>query len=65
MNALEYRELYGIDGEPVEFEWNIFPGHTILGLLREIQKTMTQNRIRPEEYRDIDWTKEGNQETCV
>ena len=24
----EYRELFGIDGEPFEFEWNIFPGHT-------------------------------------
>ena len=26
----QYRELDGIDGEPVEFEWMIFPGHTTL-----------------------------------
>ena len=45
----EYRELDRIDGEPVEFEWNIFPGHTTLQLLREIQKAMTENRIRNSE----------------
>ena len=27
-NSYEYGEVFGIDGEPVEFEWNIFPGHT-------------------------------------
>ena len=26
-NSNEYRELFGIDGEPFEFEWNMFPGH--------------------------------------
>ena len=42
----EYRELDGIDGEPLEFEWTIFPGHTTLQLLREIQRTMAENRIQ-------------------
>ena len=27
MDFKDYQELNGIDGEPVEFEWNIFPGH--------------------------------------
>ena len=42
-----------------------FPGHTTLELLREIQRTMAENRIQPEQfegriifmsmYNDIDW----------
>ena len=36
MDSYEYRELNGIDGETVEFEWNIFSGHRILELLRQI-----------------------------
>ena len=28
----EYRALDNIDGEPMEFEWNIFPGFTTLQL---------------------------------
>ena len=30
----EYRALDKIDGEPMEFEWNIFPGFTTLQLVR-------------------------------
>ena len=29
-SSLEYRTLDRIDGEPIEFEWNIFPGFTTL-----------------------------------
>ena len=70
MDSRQYRELNGIDGEPVELEWHIFPGHTTLELLHEIQRKMAENRIRPEEYKDriifmsmyndMDWTKDGN-----
>ena len=28
-----YRELFGIDREPIEFEWNVFTGHTTLHIL--------------------------------
>ena len=38
----EYREVVSIDGEPVVFEWKIFPGHTTLQLLQEIQITMEE-----------------------
>ena len=66
MKSREYRELDGIDEEPVEFEWKKFPGHTTLELLREIQRTLAENRIQPELFKDriifmsmcndIDWT---------
>ena len=36
----QYRTLDTIDGEPMEFEWNIFPGFTTLQLVQEVQKFM-------------------------
>ena len=75
MKSREYRELIGIDGAPVELEWNIFPGHLTLGLVREIQKKMTEITIRPEQFRDriifmsmyndTDWTKDGKPQMCM
>ena len=63
------------DGEPVEFEWNTFAGHTTLDLLHEIQRMMAENRIKLEEfedriifmsmYNDIDWTTEGTFKKCI
>ena len=32
------KDLNRIDGEPVEYEWTIFPGFTPLSILEEIQK---------------------------
>ena len=37
------RTLDTIDGEPMEFEWNSFPGFTTLELVREVQKFMSKN----------------------
>ena len=37
-DSSQYRTLDTIDGEPMEFEWNIFPGFTTLELAREVQK---------------------------
>ena len=34
-DAPQYRTLDTIDGEPMEFEWNIFPGFTTLQLIQE------------------------------
>ena len=75
MNTLEYHELNGIDGELLEFEWYIFPGHTMLELLHEIHRKMAENRIRLEEFEDriifvsmhndIDRTKDRNLQMCV
>ena len=38
----QYRTLDTIDGEPMEFEWNIFPGFTTLQLVDEVQKFMNK-----------------------
>ena len=37
-----YRTLDTIDGEPMEFEWNIFTGFTALQLVQEVQKFMNK-----------------------
>ena len=62
----QYRELDTIDGEPMEFEWNIFPGFTTLQLFFEVQKFMNEMG-EPEKfqgriifmsmYNDIIWEK--------
>ena len=36
------RTLDTIDGEPMEFEWNIFPQFTTLQLVQEVQKFMNK-----------------------
>ena len=41
-NSLQNRTLDTIDGEPMEFEWNIFPGFSTLELVREVQKVMSK-----------------------
>ena len=38
----QYRTLDTTDGEPVEFEQNIFPGFTILQLINKVQEFMTK-----------------------
>ena len=38
----QYRTLDTIDGEPMEFVWNIFPGFTTLQLVNEVQKFMNK-----------------------
>ena len=37
-NSSQYRALDRIDGEPMEFEWNIFPGFTTLQLTNKVQE---------------------------
>ena len=66
----EYAALFGIDGEPVEFEWNFFPGYTSIEILRKIQEDLEARQIHPEQleggipfmpmFNDIDWTKNRN-----
>ena len=46
----EYAELYGIDGEPFEFEWNIFPGFTSIEIFRQIQKDLKTRQMNPEQF---------------
>ena len=51
------RELFGVDGEPIEFEWNIFPRFSTLGLtsleiLQKIQQDLQDRNIKPEDVED-------------
>ena len=38
----EYRTLDRIDGEKMEFEWNVFPGFTTLQLCHKVQEFMSE-----------------------
>ena len=65
----EYAELSGIDGEPIEFEWDIFPGFTSIEILRHIQESLKARQISPDQFQgriifmsmfnDIGWKKNG------
>ena len=44
----EYRALDRIDGEPMEFEWNIFPGFTTLELCTKVQELLSRLSVTPE-----------------
>ena len=69
------KDLNRIDGEPMEFEWTIFPGFTTLKILDEIQKMMTELQCEPEHfkgriicmsmYNDNVWREGGNKENCM
>ena len=39
-----YRDCDGINGEPTEFEWNIFPGFTTLQLCGEVTDLLSRLR---------------------
>ena len=41
-DSSRYRTLDTIDGEPMEFEWHIFPRFTTLQLVQEVQKFMNK-----------------------
>ena len=67
-------EFYGIDGEAIEYEWNI-PGCTTLQILQEIQKDLRCQNVEPERFsdriifksmfNDIEWEKRKTEETCI
>ena len=41
-SSSQYRTLDTIDGEPMEFEWNIFPGFTTLQLCNKVYEFMSE-----------------------
>ena len=73
-DSSQYRTLDTIDGEPMEFEWNIFPGFTTLQLVREVQKFMSK-MSEPEQFQgriivmsmfsDIIWRSKDNETECI
>ena len=70
-----YRDYDGINGEPTEFEWNIFPGFTTLQLcgkvtdllsnLGETPETFTRRILFMSMFNDISCDRKGNKEECV
>ena len=40
-SSFQYRALDTIDGEPIEFEWNILPGFTTLQLCNKVQEFLS------------------------
>ena len=49
-NSLEYRDLDRIDGEPMEFEWHIFPGYNTLQLSQEVKRLLLRLDETPENF---------------
>ena len=70
-----YRDYDGINGEPTEFEWNIFPGFTTLQLcgkvtdllsnLGETPETFTGRILFMSMFNDISCDRKGNKEECL
>ena len=70
-----YRDYDGMNGEPTEFEWNIFPGFTTLQLCGKINDLLSDLGQTPETYtgrilfmsmfNDISCDRKGNKEECL
>ena len=45
-----YRDYDGINGEPTEFEWNIFPGFTTLQLCGKVNDLLSDLGETPETF---------------
>ena len=70
----EYRTLDRIDGEPIEFKWNIFTGFTTLQLSHEVQELLLRLGETPEKFtgriifmlmfNDISWRTKDNKKEC-
>ena len=70
----QYRTLDTIGGEPMEFEWIIFPGFTTLQLCYKVQEFMSKMSIQPEGFTGriismsmftyISWGSKDNEQEC-
>ena len=49
-SSSQYRALDTIDGEPMEFERNIFPGFTTLQLCNKVQEFLSKMSEEPEDF---------------
>ena len=72
-SSSQYRLLDTIDGEPLEFELNIFPGFTTLQLCNKVQEFMSKMSdpwefigriIIMSMFSDISWRSEDNEQEC-
>ena len=70
-----YRDYDGINGEPTELEWNIFPGFTTLQLcgkvtdllsrLGETPETFTRRILFMSMFNDISCGTKDSEEECL
>ena len=66
-----FRELQGLDGAPINFEWKVFPGATALDLLHKIQADVEGKHIVSDRiifmsmFNDIDLDKNRNEDSCT
>ena len=70
-----YRDYDGINGEPTEFEWNIFPGFTTLQLCGKINDLLSDLGQTPETFtgrilfmsmfNDISCDRKGSKDECL
>ena len=70
-----FRELQGLVGEPIDFEWTSFPGASALDLLHAIQWDLEEKNTIPEDFsdriilmsmfNDIDLDKKGYEDSCI
>ena len=49
-SSQNYRNFDRIDGEPMEFEWNIFPGYNTLQLNEEVKRLLLRSDETPESF---------------
>ena len=73
-SSSQYRALDTIHGEPMDFEWNNFPGFTTLPLCNKVQEFMSKMSEKPEEFtgrlifmsmfNDISWRSQDNEQEC-
>ena len=71
----EYRNFDRIDGEPMEFEWNIFPGFNTLQLSEEVKRLLLRLDETPEKFtgriifmsmfNDISCGSKDNEQECL
>ena len=73
-NSSQYRTLDTIDGESMEFEWNIFPGFATLQLCNNVQEFLSKMSEEPQDFtgriifmsmfNDISWRSKDNEQEC-
>ena len=73
-SSSQYRTLDTIDGEPMEFEWNIFPRFTTLQLSHKVQELLLRLSETPVKitgriifmstFNDTSWESKDNKKEC-
>ena len=74
-SSSKYRNFDRIDGGPMEFEWNIFPGFTTLQLSEEVKRLLSRLDETPENFtgrlifmsmfNDISCGSKDNEKECL